>query len=70
MIPAGFGIESFINNDISIDASVGFTDIGNDVDARTTSSFKGYASARVGLNFYLNEGLPRRQAPRPAPVRF
>ena len=70
MIPAGFGIESFINNNLSFDASVGFTNIGNDVDARTTSSFKGYASARVGLNFYLNEGTPVRQAPKPAPVRF
>jgi hypothetical protein len=70
MIPAGFGIESFVNNDISIDASVGFTNIGNDVDARTTSSFKGYASARVGVNFYLNEGPPHRPSPRPAPVRF
>jgi hypothetical protein len=70
MIPAGFGIESFINNDISIDGAVGFTMIGNDVDARTTSSFKGYASARIGLNFYLNEGPPRRQTAKPAPVRF
>ena len=70
MIPAGFGIESFINNDISIDGSVGFTMIGNDVDARTTSSFKGYASARIGLNFYLNEGPPYRQNPKPTPVRF
>jgi hypothetical protein len=70
MIPAGFGIESFINNDISIDGAVGFTMIGNDVDARTTSSFKGYASARIGLNFYLNEGPPRRQTTKPAPVRF
>ena len=69
-IPVGFGIESFINNDISIDASVGFTNIGNDVDARTTSSFKGYATARIGLNFYLNEGPPRRPASKPAPVRF
>jgi hypothetical protein len=70
MIPAAFGIESFIDNDISIDGSVGFTMIGNDVDARTTSSFKGYASARIGVNFYLNEGPARRQTPKPAPVRF
>ena len=70
MIPAAFGIESFIDNDISIDGSVGFTMIGNDVDARATSSFKGYASARIGVNFYLNEGSPRRQTPKPAPVRF
>jgi hypothetical protein len=69
-VPVGFGIESFINNDISIDGSVGFTMIGNDVDARTTSSFKGYASARIGLNFYLNEGPPHRQTPQPAPFRF
>ena len=70
MIPAGFGIESFINNDISIDGSVGFTMTGNDVDARPASSFKGYASARIGVNFYLNEGPPRRPTPKPAPVRF
>jgi hypothetical protein len=70
LIPAAFGIESFINNDVSIDGSVGFTMIGNNVDARTTSSFKGYANARIGLNFYLNEGASRRQTPRPAPVRF
>ena len=70
MIPAGFGIESFINNDVSIDASVGFTNTSNDVDARTTSSFKGYASARIGVNFYLNEGPPHRPARKPAPVRF
>jgi hypothetical protein len=70
LVPAGFGIESFINNDISFDASVGFTSIGNDVDARTTSSFKGYATAKIGLNFYLNEGPPRRPASSPAPVRF
>lgn len=70
MIPAGFGIESFINNDISVDGSVGFTMIGNDVDARAASSFKGYASARIGLNFYLNEGPPQRPTPKPAPVRF
>lgn len=68
VIPAGFGIESFFNNDVSLDASVGFTNIGNDVDARSTSSFKGYASARIGLNFYLNSGPPHRPpAPRPAP---
>jgi len=70
VIPVGFGVESFLNNDISIDAAVGFTGTGNDVDARTTSSFKGYASARVGLNFYLNDGPPRRPAPKAAPVRF
>lgn len=70
MVPAGFGIESFINNDVSIDGSVGFTLIGNDVDLRATSSFKGYASARIGVNFYLNQGPPRRQTPKPAPVRF
>jgi hypothetical protein len=70
LIPAGFGIESFIDNDISIDAQVGFSSLANDVDARTTSSFKGFASARVGVNFYLNEGPPHRPASKPAPVRF
>jgi hypothetical protein len=70
VIPVGFGVESFLNNDISIDGAVGFTNTANNVDARTTSSFKGYASARVGINFYLNDGPARRPASRPAPVRF
>ncbi len=70
MIPVGFGIESFINNDLSVDASIGFNNTANDVDARTTTSFKGFASARIGLNFYLNDGPPHRPFPRPAPVRF
>jgi len=65
VIPAGFGIESFLNNDMSITGSVGFANIGNDVDARTTSAFKGYATARVGLCFYLNEGPPHRPPARP-----
>ncbi|HTR99966.1 MAG TPA: outer membrane beta-barrel protein [Bacteroidota bacterium] len=69
VIPAGFGIESFLNNDISITGSVGFANIGNDVDARTTSAFKGYATARIGLCFYLNEGPPHRPPPRPAGPR-
>ncbi len=70
LIPAGFGIESFINNKISLDASVGFANTANDVDARSTSSFKGYASARIGINFYLNDGPPHRPSPSPAPVKF
>jgi hypothetical protein len=70
VVPAGFGIESFINNSLSLDASVGFAMTGNDVDARTTSSFKGYASARIGINFYLNDGPPHRPGPSPAPVKF
>lgn len=70
VIPVGFGVESFLNNDISIDGAVGFTNTANNVDARTTSSFKGYASARVGINFYLNDGPARRPSSRPAPVRF
>jgi hypothetical protein len=70
MIPVGFGIESFLNNDISLDAAIGFTNTSNDVDARTTSAIKGYATARIGLNFYLNSGPPHRPARRPAPVRF
>ncbi len=70
VIPVGFGVESFLNNDMSIDAAVGFANTANNVDARTTSSFKGYASARVGINFYLNDGPARSPASRPAPVRF
>lgn len=70
MIPAGFGLESFINNNVSFDASVGYTTTGNDVDARAISSFKGYASARIGLNFYLNEGPPHKPAPKPTPVKY
>jgi len=69
VIPVGFGVESFLNNDISITGSVGFDNIGNDVDARTTSAIKGYATARIGVNFYLNEGPPHRPAPRPAQPR-
>ena len=70
LIPAGFGVESFINNDLSFDASIAFNGISKDVDARTTSSFKGYASAKIGINFYLNEGPPHRPMQQPAPVRF
>jgi|GEM_PF-2905423 len=70
VIPVGFGVESFLNNEMSIDAAVGFANTANNVDARTTSSFKGYASARIGLNFYLNDGQARRPASNPAPVRF
>ena len=59
-----------IRDSLSLDASVGFANTGNDVDARTTSSFKGYASARIGINFYLNDGPPHRPGPSPAPVKF
>ncbi|HUI11399.1 MAG TPA: outer membrane beta-barrel protein [Bacteroidota bacterium] len=70
VVPLGFGVESFLNNDVSLVADVGFANTGNDVDARTTSAFKGYATARIGLNFYLNEGPPHRPARRPAPTKL
>jgi len=70
MIPLGFGVESFINKDVSIDASIGFTYTPDDVDARTSGAINGYAIARVGVNFYLNEGPPHKPAPKPAPARF
>jgi len=69
IIPVGFGIESFINNDVSIDASVGFTNTSADVDARA-GGFNGYATAKIGVNFYLNQGPPHRPSPKPTPVRF
>jgi len=69
MIPVGFGIESFINNDVSFDASVGFVNTSGDVDARS-GGLNGYVTAKIGVNFYLNEGPPHRPSPKPAPVRF
>jgi len=69
VVPVGFGIESFINNDVSFDASVGFTNTSGDVDARS-GGMNGYVTAKIGFNFYLNEGPPHKPAPKPPPVRF
>ena len=61
MIPAGFGIEAFTSSSTSFDASLGFSNFSDWVDARTTTSFKGYMALKLGFNFYLNEGAPVRR---------
>jgi hypothetical protein len=60
MVPVGVGVEDFISRNASIDARLAFANFANWVDARPLSAFKGYLSVKLGLNFYLNEGAPRR----------
>lgn len=61
MIPAGFGIEAFTSSAMAFDASVGFANFADWADARPTTSFKGYLSLKLGVNFYLNEGATLRR---------
>ncbi len=54
IVPLGVGFEAFTSNRLSLDFSAGFHVLNKSVDARPTTPVKGFATAKIGLTFYLN----------------
>ena len=53
MIPVGIGFESFASKNVSIGLDLGYRLLDDWTDYRKHSFSDSYASARVGLNFYM-----------------
>lgn len=54
IVPLGLGFEAFTSSKVALDVSAGFDVLNKSVDARPSSPVKGFATARIGLTFYLN----------------
>ncbi len=54
IVPIGMGFEAFTSSRVAVDVSAGFHVFNRSVDARPTSPLKGFATAKIGLTFYLN----------------
>ncbi len=54
IVPVGLGFEAFTSSRVAIDLNAGFDVLNKSVDARPASPLKGFATAKIGLTFYLN----------------
>jgi outer membrane protein OmpA-like peptidoglycan-associated protein len=53
LLGAGGGIETFVDKSASIDVSLGFTSVGDWIDAHKTGNINGYLNLKAGANFYF-----------------
>jgi outer membrane protein OmpA-like peptidoglycan-associated protein len=61
-VPVGVGFEAFASKDISIAVDAGYRVVDSYTDGGNGGKLKGYATAKVGVNFYLGTSTSEKDA--------
>ncbi len=61
LVPVGVGLEVFASKNTSLVADVGYRITDNFLDYRKMGKFDGYATAKVGVNFYFGTSNAERE---------
>lgn len=60
-IPVGIGFEAFASKDVSIGLDLGYRIVDDWTDGRKNGKLDSYATAKVGVNFYLGTSASERE---------
>ena len=60
-VPVGVGLEAFTSDDFSIALDVGYRLLDDHTDGRIAGKIDGYATAKVGVNFYFGTSAAEKR---------